>query len=401
VCAVGPLAPLASTGYGDFTYLVDFTGSSGPPHTQSRVSQITSLVDDIPAYNDGECAQGIACVYSYCPTGTLPTQLVDHPAGMLEDEDIEIETRACGWPVENNTGLNIGYIWDPIIYACPPDSCGQSPTLVAENWFSNAGAAPKKIKGILTYPRYLLGTLYSSAATIRFRRKTSNLSGFDCDLTSSTLDSTSTPTVTAADCRYYHRMGTASCGDGSAPGDNCIRASGGSTYDYGYASDPPSPACAPDLCCCKSELRVRFRVVMDITEMGWATTAVNSYGPIAGTTAPVVMTVTAYYYGCTDARLYSASSTQPALRNFTLDRAAVSWVGDLTAPDRYGLGDSPTYGIPAISTGGPCFDAGRSASTSTVVADDGCGTCTGTVLDATTAISIGIPASVAVTRSTP
>jgi len=157
--------------------------------------------------------------------------------------------------------------------------------------------------------------------------------------------------------------------------------------------------CAPDACCCKSELRIRFRVVMDMQELWWATPS-SIYSVKPGSSFSVVMTVTAHYYGCTDSRLYSASSTQPALRNFTLDRATFSFPTIGGSVERFGLGSVPADSVvPGI---GECV-GGTTPSNSYITTDEACTTCfsTSTTFDATTAIAMGVPASVSVTRSTP
>jgi hypothetical protein len=400
-CAPGDLTPLASTGYGDFTYLVEFGGFTGAPLTQSRVNQITTRVMDLPAYNDGECVQGMYCGCILQSDGPLRAI----PSAVLQDEDIEVETRACGWPIENNIGLNIAYIWQPVYDDCEPSPCSNGGQLLASNWAS--GPIPKRIIGISNNPKYLLGTLYSSAATIRFRRTSAaNSSAFDCDLTASTNDGNGIPTVTVADCRYYHRMSSDGECDLVTTTGTFYRCQKGATgiYNYGYGSGAPgasSAMCAPDGCCCKSELRIRFRVVMDYQEMYWASPS-SLYGVKPSSAGSWTMIVTAHYYGCTDSRLYSASSTQPALRNFTLDRATFTFPSVDIDPDRYGLGDVPGYSSTPYIYTSPC-GAGGTASQSFITTDDGCTTCFSTLstFDATTAIAMGVPASVAVTRSTP
>jgi hypothetical protein len=404
-CAPGDLTPLASTGYGDFTYLVEFGGFAGAPLTQERVSQITTRIGDLVAYDDGECSQGMLCNCGFCP-GFPSGPLRNIPSAVREDEDVEIETRSCGWPIENNIGLNIGYYWQAVPNDCSPTPCDPSCPSQALEAYGFLGPTPKQCVGTLNYPKYLLGTVYSSAATIRFRRTTASFSSaFDCDLTASTNDGNGIPTVTVADCRYYHRMSSDGECDLVTTPSTFYRCQKGATgiYNYGYgagAAGASSAMCAPDACCCKSELRIRFRVVMDFDELWWATpTSLYSVKP--GSSGSFVMTVTAHYYGCTDSRLYSASSTQPALRNFTLDRATFTFASVDIMPTRYGLGD-----VPAVGATGPqfttCTTTG-SPSTSYITTDDGCTTCFSTLstFDATTAIAMGVPASVAVTRSTP
>jgi hypothetical protein len=405
-CAPGSLTPLASTGYGDFTYLVEFGGFTGAPLTQSRVSQITTRIGDLVAYDDGECSQGMICDCGFCP-GHTPDTLRDVPNCILEDEDVEIETRSCGFPITNDVDINIAYIWQPVANYCScPPQCNQ-PTPVVYGWSNDTGLGiPKTCIATSNYPKYLLGTIYSSAATIRFRRTTAGISSaFDCDLTASTNDGNGTPTVTVASCRYFHRMGSDGECDLVNPGPNqfyrCRQ--GGGYYDYGYRNPdntaiPPTAMCAPDGCCCKSELQIRFRVVMDMQELWWATPS-SIYSVKPGSSFSVVMTVTAHYYGCTDSRLYSASSTQPALRNFTLDRATFSFPTIGGSVERFGLGSVPPIVVPGI---GECV-GGTTPSNSYITTDDGCTTCfsTSSTFDATTAIAMGVPASVAVTRSTP
>jgi len=355
---------------------------------------------DLPTYNDGECVQGMYCDCNLQSDGPLRAI----PSAVLQDEDIEVETRSCGWPIENNIGLNIAYIWQRVYDDCQPSPCSNGGQLVASNWAS--GPIPKKIIGISNNPKYLLGNLYSSAATIRFRRQGPSAAGesrFVCDLTASTSDGLGTPTVTAADCRYYHRMGSDGSCDVVSGNSQCQRQAGG-YYNYGYGSElanAPSVMCAPDACCCKAELRIRFRVVMDYQEMYWASPS-SLYGVKPSSAGSWTMIVTAYYYGCTDSRLYNATSTQPALRNFTLDRASFTFPSVDIDPDRYGLGDVPGYSSTPYIYTSPC-GAGGTASQSFVTTDDGCTTCfsQSSTFDATTAIAMGVPASVSVTRSTP
>lgn len=387
-CAPSTQTPISYAGtLGDFTYTVDFTGSSGGPFVQSRVNQVTTRLRNHGPYDDGECTAGMYCDPVF-PSTCTPT-LAAIPNALILDEDVEIETRSCGFALTNNVGVIIGYQWFPIPGYCASIGCSGD-TLLADNWPN--GPLPRTIGGIQVAPKWLLGEIFSSAATIRFRRNSTT--GFACDLTSSTNDYFGSPTVTAAQCKYLHRVpsGWPPC-PGTSSGNQCGQSSG-----YGEAGLTYTLPCVASSCCCRSELRVRFTVAQRIDERYWATpTSTISVKPATSTQAS--MTITAYYYGCVDARLYSASSTQPALRNFTLDRAAVSYASGLDTVSRYGLGDVPSNPIPVVQVS-DCGGAG-SPSTSTVVSDDGCTFCSGSILTAEGAMALGVPGAVSVTRTTP
>lgn len=390
-CAPSNATPIPYAGtLGDFTYTVDFPGSSGGPFVQQRVNQVTTILRNHGPYGPDQdlCAAGMFCDPPAGSSCTAPLAAI--PNAVILDEDVEIETRSCGFALTNNVGVIIGYQWFPISGYCASVGCPDA-TLFAEQWGN--GPYPRTIGGIQVAPKWLLGEIYSSAATIRFRRNSTT--GFACDLTSSTLDYFGSPTVTAADCKYLHRVpsGWPPC-PGTSSGNQCGQSSG-----YGEAGLTYSLPCVASSCCCRSELRVRFTVAQRIDERYWATT--NPY-PITvkpATSTQASMTITAYYYGCVDARLYSASSTQAALRSFTLDRASVTYASGLDSVSRYGIGDVPSNPLPYVQVSN-CGPLG-SPSTSTVVVDDGCTFCSGSTLTAESAMALGVPGAVSVTRTTP
>lgn len=388
-CAPSTQTPIPYAGtLGDFTYTVDFPGSSGGPFVQQRVNQVTTRLRNFGPYDDGECTEGMYCDPPFGSSCTAPLAAI--PNAALLDEDVEYETRSCGFALTNNVGVIIGYQWFPIPGYCASVGCPGA-TLLASEWAN--GLFPRTIGGIQVAPKWLLGEIYSSAATIRFRRNSTT--GFSCDLTSSTLDYLGSPTVTAADCKYLHRVpsGWPPC-PGTSGSNQCKQNSG-----YGEAGLTYSLPCVASSCCCRSELRVRFTVAQRIDERYWATpTSLITVKPATSTQAS--MTITAYYYGCVDARLYSASSTQAALRSFTLDRASVTYASGLDSVSRYGLGDVPSSNpIPLVGAG--CSYPGGSPSTSTVVTDEGCTFCSGSILTAESAMALGVPGAVSVTRTTP
>lgn len=389
-CAPSNATPPSYAGtLGDFTYTVDFPGSSGGPFVQQRVNQVTTRLRNHGPYGPDQdlCAAGMFCDPPAGSSCTAPLAAI--PNAVILDEDVEIETRSCGFALTNNVGVIIGYQWFPISGYCASVGCPDA-TLFAEQWVN--GPYPRTIGGIQVAPKWLLGEIYSSAATIRFRRNSTT--GFACDLTSSTLDYFGSPTVTAADCKYLHRVpsGWPPC-PGASLSNSCGQNSG-----YGGGGLTYSLPCVASTCCCRSELRVRFTVAQRIDERYWATpTSLITVKPATSTQAS--MTITAYYYGCVDARLYSASSTQAALRSFTLDRASVTYASGLDSVSRYGLGDVPSSPLPYVQVS-DCGAIG-SPSTSTVVTDDGCTFCSGSILTAESAMALGVPGAVSVTRTTP
>lgn len=388
-CSPSTQTPIPYAGtLGDFTYTVDFPGSSGGPFVQQRVNQVTTRLRNFGPYDDGECIEGMYCDPPFGSSCTAPLAAI--PNAVILDEDVEIETRSCGFALTNNVGVIIGYQWFPIPGYCASVGCSGA-TLLASQWAN--GSTPRTIGGIQVAPKWLLGDIYSSAATIRFRRNSTT--GFSCDLTSSTLDYFGSPTVTAADCKYLHRVpsGWPPC-PGTSSSNSCGQNSG-----YGEGGLTYSLPCVASTCCCRSELRVRFTVAQRIDERYWATTSPYPITVKPATSTQASMTITAYYYGCVDARLYSASSTQAALRSFTLDRASVTYASGLDSVSRYGLGDVPSNPLPYVQVS-DCAAPG-SPSTSTVVTDDGCTFCSGSILTAETAMAMGVPGAVSVTRTTP
>lgn len=390
-CAPSNATPISYAGtLGDFTYTVDFPGSSGGPFVQQRVNQVTTILRNHGPYGPDLdlCAAGMYCDPPSGSSCTAPLAAI--PNAVILDEDVEIETRSCGFALTNNVGVIVGYQWFPIPGYCESVGCSGA-TLLAEQWGN--GPYPRTIGGIQVAPKWLLGDIYSSAATIRFRRNSTT--GFACDLTSSTLDYFGSPTVTAADCKYLHRVpsGWPPC-PGASLSNSCGQNSG-----YGGGGLTYSLPCVASTCCCRSELRVRFTVAQRIDERYWATTSPYPITVKPATSTQASMTITAYYYGCVDARLYSASSTQAALRSFTLDRASVTYASGIDSVSRYGLGDVPFSPLPYVQVS-DCGAIG-SPSTSTVVTDDGCTFCSGSILTAESAIAMGVPGAVSVTRTTP
>jgi hypothetical protein len=389
-CAPTNASPIAYAGtLGDFTYTVDFPGSSKGPFVQSRVSQVTTQLRNHGPYgpDQDQCAEGMLCVDAFgVPCGPLKAI----PQAKILDEDVEIETRTCGFELTNNVGVIVGYNWFPIANNCDLPGCPGG-HLEAVQWGN--GPIPKTIGGIQVAPKWLLGQIFSSAATIRFRRNT--LRGFACDLTSSSNDFFGSPTVTAANCKYLHRVPS---GWPPCPGTQVVN-SCGQYFGYGEPNLTFSLPCIATDCCCRSELRVNFKVAQRIDERHWATTAPYPISVKPGTSTQAVITITAFYYGCTDTRLYSASSTQPAVRVFTLDRASVTYASGLDTVSRYGIGDVPANPLPYVQV----TDCGAlgAPNTSNVDNSSGCNFCSGSILSAASAFSMGVPRSVAVTRTTP
>lgn len=378
-CAPGsvPVVPLSS--YGDFTYTVNFPGSSGPPHVKQRFSSTeTRIVDSIPGVT-GEMlcadASGSAC-------GTSPS--VPIPDSIIYDEQVEIETRECGFPFANNVALNFAYIWQKIPNTCVPSPCTSGGDWRAVGWAN--GGLPRSIIAVQTPPRFLLGAIYPGAGTIRFRRLSA--SRFDCDITSAPPLPGGVQSISASECRYFHRSGTTAVCNGTG-GSGLTCRFGAGLYNYYGDGTQPTVRCEPNGCCCQSELQIRFTVRQYYDILGYTSASWDSYGPVSG--GYIDMGVRAFYYGCIDGRLYDVNSSQDSTRTFQLDRALVAWPQNYLGLDRYGIGFVPIQPVPSP----------LNFAYSYVDANDGCQFCSSSTLTSANAIALGIPATVEMVRQSP
>ncbi len=371
------------TSYGDFTYTVNFPGSSGPVHVKQRVAETeTRVVDSNVAVSNMACVTLIGG--GVCPNAPV----VPIPDSVVFDEQIEIEERVCGFPFEGDTTRNIAYIWGEILNTCAPTPCVNGGTWKAFGWPN--GLVPRKIIAVQTPPRFYLGTLYPGGGVIRFRRDSG--SQFDCDITSAPPIPPNVQLVDAAACRYFHRSGTSDTCNAIDAGSNSSCRFGAGLYNY-YPSGAnrfPTVRCQPSGCCCQSELQIDFTVRQVYDILGYTSTSISSYAPVGG--GFIDMKVRAFYYGCIDARFYNPNSSQGPLRTFQLDKALVVFAqNDYLNFQRYGIGVVPQ--VPAPTPVNFAY--------SYVNVNEGCAFCSSSVLTAANAISIGIPASVEMVRQSP
>jgi len=169
----------------------------------------------------------------------------------------------------------------------------------------------------------------------------------------------------------------------------------------GVAGDGPG-ACIADDCCCETEIAIQFRVWQTYYTRGFVARAVT--GNVTGP-HHISNTITAYYRGCHDPRLYSSSTIGPESRTMKLDRATV---GLATIPQGLIVGKQWTkyfVGAALDCLAGDYGSVSNPHSFSVVEDEALCGCVTQvsseSAFTAVRAIEIGVPAEITVTRITP
>ena len=444
-CGAGPESYLPVTG-SQFIYEIAFPGSTGVVQVDQRCNDVQIVVEDVTGYIDdddvvhglycGRCGfdfqstpqctnSGGACVsptttYTYCNSNTITP--INAANAYILDIGVERETTTCGFDLNNQTALLIyvdiapypNFCQYPISYGCSPPGnvfpcvattstvkCRLLSDDIGEIQFRGSGSCchawqinSTRVQGGLS-----VEAPYSSAGTLRFTWAGSTASsGWVASLTSSTNGPDGNPTISTAGCVYRHRTrATNACANADATTGGCS----GTTMAAGVGCG----ACTFTDCCCQTEIAIQFKVWQRYYTTGW--TSQTTFGSLSGPTS-VSNTVTAYYRGCHDPRLYSTSTSAGATRVFKLDRATMT-LGSVPLISAIQYRKPP--GV-TIEDGTDCLawslyteaDPATVYSLSTVTDSTSCtcttpGGCNALTRDA--AIARGVPDEIIVTRITP
>lgn len=363
-CACDPVfqAYLPVTG-SQFIYEIVFPGSTGVVQVDQRCNDVQIVVDDVTGYIDqddivhglycGRCEYDFsstpgctnvdgACVsptstYIYCNSNTLTP--IGAANAYILDIGVERETTTCGFDLNNQTALTIwvgiapyANVCDyPIAFGCSPPGnafpciatvntakCRLLTDDIGEIQFRGSGSCchPWQINSTRVQGGLSVEAPYSSAGTLRFTwAGASSGSGWVASLTSSTNGPDGNPTIQTSGCAYRHRTrATTACATADGP-------TSGSCSGTTMAASAGCGACTFTDCCCQTEVQIQFKVWQRYYTMGW--TSQTAYGTLTGPTS-VSSTITAYYRGCHDPRLYSTSTSAGATRVLKLDRATIS-----------------------------------------------------------------------------
>jgi len=365
-CACDPIFQeyLPVTG-SQFIYEIVFPGSTGKVQVDQRCNDVQIVVDDVTGYIDDDIVHGLYCgrcegdfsstegcetalngdcvspgisdIYVYCNSNTLTP--IGAANAYILDIGVERETTTCGFDLNNQTALTIwvdiapyANICDyPIAFGCSPPGnafpciatvntakCRLLTDDIGEIQFRGSGSCchPWQINSTRVQGGLSVEDPYSSAGTIRFTWAGSTASsGWVASLTSSTNGPDGNPTIQTSGCVYRHRTrATTACATADGPTSaSCSGTTMGTTEECG--------ACTFTDCCCQTEVAIQFKVWQRYYTMGW--TSQTAYGTLTGPTS-VSSTITAYYRGCHDPRLYSTSTSAGATRVLKLDRATIS-----------------------------------------------------------------------------
>jgi len=152
-------------------------------------------------------------------------------------------------------------------------------------------------------------------------------------------------------------------------------------------------------------VQIQFTVWAQYYTRGW--TSQTTFGNLGGP-FNISNTITAYYRGCHDPRLYSTSTNAGASRVLTLDRATITMSSTaLISAIQYrkAPGTAPEDGVDCI--GWNLYSETNPSSVyslSTVVDTTECTCTTGggcNAITAEAAIARGVPANITITRITP
>jgi hypothetical protein len=440
-CGAGPESYLPVTG-SQFIYEIAFPGSTGKVQVDRRCNDVQVVVEDVageidqdnvihglyctrfggddpstkPCTGSSSCADGAP--YFYCNTDTLTPFTASN--AYIQDIGVEQETTSCGFELNNFTALLIhvtivpypNYCDYPIYSYCSPGNTFPCITTTSATkcrlvggdgggiqFGEDSNCHPWQIQGVNVQAGLSVEAPYSSAGTLRFTWAGSTaLSGWVASLTSSTNGPDGNPTISTAGCSYRHRTrATNACANADATTGGCS----GTTMAAGVGCG----ACTFTDCCCQTEIAIQFKVWQRYYTRGW--TSQTTFGNLSGPTS-VSNTVTAYYRGCHDQRLYSTSTSAGATRVFKLDRATMS-LASLPVISAIQYRKAPNV---APENGSDCIvwslyteiDPTTVYSLSTVTDSTSCtcttpGGCNALTRDA--AIARGVPEEITVTRITP
>lgn len=447
-CGAGPEGYSPVTG-SQFIYEIVFPGSTGKVQVDQRCNDVQIVVEDVQGEIDqdnvvhglycGRCAGDFqstppctdasgVCVsptsgYTYCNSNTL-TPITAANAYIL-DIGVERETTTCGFDLNNQTALVIWADIVPYVNVCEyPVSYGCSPPGNAYPCIATTSSTKCRLlegdsgeiqfggstAGSCCHPWQIYQTRvqgglsveapYSSAGTIRFTWAGSTYSsGWVASLTSSTNGPDGNPTISTSGCVYRHRTrSTTACAAADGPtSGSCSSTTMGTSAGCG--------ACTFADCCCQTEVAIQFKVWQRYYTMGW--TSQTAYGNLTGPTS-ISNTITAYYRGCHDPRLYSTSTSAGASRVLKLDRATITLA---TPPLVSAIQYRKTPGVTPLD-GTDCIawslyteaDPATVYSLSTVEDDAAC-TCTTpggcNAITREAAIARGVPDEIIVNRITP
>ena len=461
-CACDPVfqAYLPVTG-SQFIYEIVFPGSTGVVQVDARCNDVQIVVGDVQpgGPEDGEywglwcmnetyvnafgqssnkpCTTipGTDCCEPGDPYGACnqddPTPFVASNA-FIQDIGVERETTLCGFDLNNQTALVIYADLGPYpnycsyheINSCSPgDPLGDCGLLglfpciktysankcrliggdSVSEYFQFKGpyyCHPWQINSTRVQGGLSVEPPYSSAGTLRFTwAGASSGSGWVASLTSSTNGPDGNPTISTVGCAYRHRTrANTVCATADGP-------TSGSCSGTTMAASAGCGACTFTDCCCQTEVQIQFKVWQRYYTMGW--TSQTAYGTLTGPTS-VSSTITAYYRGCHDPRLYSTSTSAGSTRVLTLDRATIS-LGSVPLISAIQYRKSP--GV-TIENGTDCIawslyteaDPAAVYSLSTVEDSTACtcttpGGCNSITREA--AIARGVPDEIVITRITP
>ena len=442
--------PISGT---QFIYDIAFPGSTGKVQLSSVVSGTQIRLDDLPSNQDPEagdtggifCSSSCVSFISTAPCTFAEDNCIDGALGyecnvdgdalsfmagnnaLIEDIDIEYTTTDCGFELSNDASVWLALYLipypnacaKPIQYLCSngsgipgtcvsivgPNQCAvavydDGDSIVPIYW-GGACCHPWMIYSAQTLPGLSVGDPYSTAGTMRFTWNGTLAGGsFVASLTSSTNGPTGSPTIITTNSYYRHRGRSTSA---------CANSAGGSTNVctsvplMGGVSGDGCGACLTDDCCCETEIAIQFRVWQVYYTQGFI-----SRSTIGNVTGPhnISNTITAYYRGCHDPRLYSASTIGLPSRTMKLDRATI---GLATVPEGLLVRKQWTkYGgyTPALDCLSGEYGSVSTPHSFSVVVDSTSCSCTTQVsscsaITASRAIEIGVPAEITVTRITP
>jgi hypothetical protein len=422
----GSTAFLPVTG-STFTYEVAFLGYTGKVQLSSIVSGIDIRLAGLPGNTNPGAGDtgGRACVTdstSGIGCTTCSDAVTAQGRAYISDYDRETTTTDCGFDLTPDAAVFIGVqimaelggcgtkTVSGTTYPCYPSYFDDGGSLIP-GFITDTGtytcAALWTINVVGVHPGLAVSDPYSTAATIRFSWNGNLSNSFTPSLTSSTNGPTGSPTISTAGCYYLHRArSTTACANesgGVGPYSNVCTARpllGGTTAGDGAG------ACVSNSCCCETEIAIRMIVWQDYYTRGY--TAQGIIGNVSGPTS-LSCTITAYYRGCHDPRLYSSATAGLVTRTLTLDRATINlatlpssgkgWTKITSDPVNSRI--DADYGNGFLYLGGTV----PVESTSTVVDSRTCACTTGvsgaSVITAARAIEMGVPEEITVSRITP
>lgn len=407
-----------------FTYEVDFPGYAGRVQLNRTVSGVEVRTAGLPGNKDPAAGPtgGQYCIRANPPgTDCAPYLAYSIASAYISIYDREETTTDCGFDLDQYSAVFIAAVIIPAPNTCGSDGGQCYPSYYDDGdstlpgFITDTGSptacALWLVNAVGVLPGLRVEEPYSTAGTIRFTWNGLGTGQFVPTLTSSSNGPTGSPTILTNGCYYLHRArSNSSCANssGSTSANVCTNRPLLGLNPAVIPGDGPG-SCQSDSCCCETELAIRFRVWQDVYRRGYV--AQSAFGDITGAIS-LSNTITAYYRGCPDGRLYSATSTEPANRTLKLDRVTIG-LADLPASGKgwSKFGQSPAnpvnncinanYGNGVLGLSG----ASPAESTSIVVDDRTCSCTTGisgeTVMTAARAIEIGVPETIVVRRVSP